>query len=304
LFFISFHQILSNPNCLSIADELWLGPGPNSVDMPQLFLDTSQWPNTFKALTSFQFFAQQLLYGNCDICGANNITTWKNIDAIKKLTQWGKSIAVEIGSLKEYDCNATLDIQPALDVAKNVKDLGGSVNSFAMDEPLISAIDKCKLNMQTAAVNVNNWMNVVRKNTNARIGDVEPYPFFSADQLCQWIKVLHQTNGPNPIAFFHLDIDFNAVKNLQKAIHDINQIKGCSDALGISFGGIINAFPVKTNNQYATLSLKHLDAYKKAVGRLSHVIFESWNPNMIPSNLPESDSNTHTGLIKSGCSLG
>ena len=92
---------------------------------------------------------------------------------------------------------------------------------------------------------------------------------------------------------------------------DIALIKGCCDELQIPFEGIMNAFRVTTDEEYRILSLEHLATYQRSVGRLAHVVFESWdvahsNPDGaagFPLNLPESDPNSMTGLLCAACGL-
>jgi hypothetical protein len=303
-------------NCSWATDEVWIGPCPSSPDMISLFTSPDDWATTRSGVGVFQFFAQQLLPGPCTICGAaNNLSTWTSLGAVQQLENWGIGISVELGALKSFDCQGIGLAQQAIQIVNTVKSLSGNGSPprwLAMDEPLQSAVHMgCNMSQTQAAVAVASWMTTVRdSDATVGVGDVEPYPAFSADELCSWIDTLRtatQSVPGGPPAFFHLDIDWNAVgKNVDKSIEDINRIKGCCDTLGgIGFGGIINAFPVTTDLQYSQLSQQHFDYYIQSVTRTSRMVFESWNwqPPITPLNLPDSNPSSNTGLVKQACKL-
>lgn len=311
-----FALIEGNQNCLHVADRTWLAPCPNSTDYLQLFQQTTQWAAVRNATTVFQFFAQQLLPSPCSICGQNTLPNLIAVSAFQKLSQFGIVTSVETGSIKEFDCDGTNGdtLNAAIASYNNVVANGGSLWGIQMDEPLNSAVFSCQKSLQQASVDVVRWVQAVKRSTSSSlmIGDVEPYPQFAATELCSWVETLasNLSSSDLKLAWFHLDIDFNRVDN-RKILGDIAIIKGCCDRLGIPFGGIMNAFPVTTDEEYVRLSLEHLATYQKSVGRLADVVFESWdvgnsNPNGgggFPINLPESDPNSMTGLICAACGL-
>ena len=308
--------IEGNKSCLAVADRTWLAPCPNSTDYLQLFQNPNQWASARNATTVFQFFAQHLLPSPCSICGPNTLHNLIAAQAFQKLAQFGTVISVETGSIKEFDCDGTNGdtLNTATATYQNLAANGGSLWGLQMDEPLNSAIFSCQKSLHDASVGVARWIQAVKNATSSSllIGDVEPYPQFAATELCVWVQTLSSDLSSRglTLAWFHLDVDFNRVDSTT-ILGDIATIKGCCDQLHIPFGGIINAFPVTSDEEYRLLSLEHLTTYQKSVGRLSDVIFESWdvansNPNGgggFPINLPESDPNSMTGLMCAACGL-
>lgn len=307
LLVVALVEVEGRPNCNTVADRVIYGPTMQSPDYLSLFNGdvSSSWPFTIGVLSYFQFYGQQLI-GPCPSCNGNDWAALQSVGAMHTLQQFGVDIGVEIGSIKDYDCNGDNGntLNAAITAWTNVHNVGAAqVRYIVMDEPLWSAMNPCRVNNMTQiALTVAQWIQRVKGNTTADllIGDVEPYPAFSASQLCAWIQQLHAVT---PLPFFHLDVDFHAIHKHQNPVADIAQIKACADALGISFGGIINSLPAQTDTEYVSQSLQNLATYQKSVGRLANVMFESWNTNGTPKNLPESDSSaSHTGLIKSACS--
>src|SRR3990172_2656110 len=137
-----------------------------------------------------------------------------------------------------------------LQIFDNVQRNGGTVSFLSMDEPFMGGEyappggKPCGLSMEQSA-DVTSWFIRRVKTAYPRIiiGDVEPYPYFSASELEQWISAL-EANGTKP-DYFHLDV------NMEQARHDRRDVVADLRALSqffqerqIPFGVI---FPSNSN---------------------------------------------------------
>ena len=312
-----------------------MGPCPSSSDLRSLFTHQAEWNAVATTMIDvYQFPSQQLITpGHDPALKGNNMTMLENVGALAKLDAAGIEIAVELGSLKEWDCTATHNaVKQAAEIVGNVRRLLKNSSHVAnspgpmwlcMDEPLHSSGSfppppwvhgeppTCKLgNVTLAASRVAAWMRIVAAELNftGKFLDTEPYPYFTPPQLCAWMGALRRATaarGQPRISTFRLDIDFNAAllnSTVADVVRDVAAIKKCSDTFGLGFSAIVNGFPVTTDAQYAGLTRAHLGYYARAVANAAQLVFQSWNVNSnLPTNLPESDANTMTGIIEKAC---
>jgi len=94
--------------------------------------------------------------------------------------------------------------------------VGGSLQSVAMDEPLVSGRGPCALPVNEIAKRTAAYVAAVGASKAAKatgeapqFGDIEPYPSIPVPVLIEWVKAL-ETHGFKP-AFLHLDINVHYV---------------------------------------------------------------------------------------------
>jgi len=287
--------------------EVWFNPLVNSTDMLSLFTQPNLWPSALGKVEVFKFFEVAFLPGPCSLCGPNTLDNLKAVGAVSKLTSWGKTIAVETEVLKNWDCKGILPAQQSIQmVYNNVAALGGRLSFLDMDEPMMGAMHYCGMPLAEGAQITASFITWAKAALpGIVVGDIEPYPYYRAPQLEDWITTL--INLHTPPAWFHIDLDFDLLailesRGLVNGAQDMKRLdKFCNDR-GIPFGVIINGFPAANDNIYGPLAVKHFRWFQEVLNMLHsssiHIIFESWDVSPpVPNNLPETAAYTHTWLI-------
>jgi len=204
------------------------------------------------------------------------------------------------------------------DAIEGVTYYGGEVTFLAMDEPYIGGELtanglSCHQTMEQTADAAARYMDLVKASfPDIIVGDVEPYPYFSAAQIEDWTRAL-EARGAVP-AFFHLDVNPREGGSLHDEAGiaaDMQELKAFYEERGISFGVIYTAnmnFGVQSDQGYYQLTMDWLGQIQRAIGRPQHVIFESWlgpapgGRHEVPINLPDDDPAvySHTRLVLDG----
>jgi hypothetical protein len=265
------------------APSVWFAPNSESPDFLEIFSKPESWASARKRVRVFKFGPAQL--GTLSRSGLNSFLDLKNADAFKKLKQWGISIAIEAPAVKEWDCASERAARITLGYIRNVRSAGGEVSYVAMDEPLVSGVRSCQLEIEGAAVRTAAYVrNILRDVDNAAragevtIGDIEPYPSFSVDQLKRWINAL-SINGFKP-GFFHLDVDLRRVASRPELdlASDLRELKMFMKDKGVSFGIIFwsGRDPESTDEDYYRHVIDYVIGVRNAIGRPEQSIFQSW----------------------------
>ena len=114
-------------------EEVWFTPNIGSTDLADMFTKSDLWPIARKNMTAFSFYGQHLKDVVCDMCGPNTLARLREVDAFRFLAKNNIKIAIETGSLKEFNCNnigSTID--EAAHIIVNVRESGGQVAYIAM----------------------------------------------------------------------------------------------------------------------------------------------------------------------------
>jgi hypothetical protein len=299
-------------------DLVWYGPNMGSRDFAELFTKPEQWDTARARIDVFQFFSQNLLDAPCSICGENKLYTFADAHAFETLKQWGIPIAMETGAVKEWGCTGVDEFAVTRDAIEGVRYDGGDVALLAMDEPyiggeLVANGISCHHTMEQSADATAKYVSLVKDAyPNIVVGDVEPYPYFSAAQLEDWTRAL-EARGATP-AFFHIDVnpgEGGYLHDEASIAADLQELQAFYKEQGIAFGVIYTAnldFGVQTDQGYYDLTMEWLRQVQRAIGRPQHVIFESWlgpapgGRHEVPINLPEDDPSvfSHTRLVLDG----
>ena len=299
-------------------DLVWYGPNMGSTDFAELFTKPEQWDAARARIDVFQFFSQNLLDAPCSICGDNKLYTFADVKAFETLQEWGIPVAMEAGAVKEWGCSGVDEFGVTREAIEDVRYYGGDVAFVAMDEPYIGGEltaggQSCHHSMEESADATAHYMELVRESyPNIIVGDVEPYPYFSAAQLEDWTLAL-EARDATP-AFFHIDVNpgEGGYQHDEAGIAaDLQELQAFYREHGIAFGVIYTAnlnFGVQSDQGYYELTMEWLRQVQRAIGRPQHVIFESWlgpapgGRHEVPINLPDNDSSifSHTRLILDG----
>lgn len=299
--------------------EVWFGPDFASADFINLFTEEDKWPVARSKVHVFAWFNMQL-DPTCPICGPNTLAALTEADAFRKLKDWGIIQAAHGAPVKptiNY-CTAIKSAPLTINKIKYIEDHGGEIGYISMDEPLhggqatVNGIT-CGFTPSQSAFETADFIKRVNAvYPDVKIGDVEPYPYFSFDQLKAWIEEV-ESHGVK-LAFFQLDVNPSDRAYSEQAFKT-----GSKDFQlylknkGIPFGVIINHIGAnnRTDQEYFEGAMKWASVVKSSVGLTEQTIFQSWiyrtgtGVRDIPINLPENDPGiySHTRLINEGLSL-
>lgn len=187
-----------------------------------------------------------------------------------------------------------------------------------MDEPLlggqlVAGGNTCGQTMEESAkITAVFFEQVHTRYPGMKIGDIEPYPHFSAAELKDWVLELEK-NGVSP-AFFHLDVDVEQVKVYNhNVIGDLRSLAAFFEEKGIPFGVIFtsNWKAAGSDKTYVDSTMLWIRTVKNAIDKPQHIIFQSWQgpaasgAHEVPVNLPSNDpgGSSHTRLILEGLGI-
>jgi hypothetical protein len=289
--------------------QVWFTPNMASRDMLALFTQPQLWRSARRSTDVFQLYAQQVLAdtpADCPDCGPNIYPELGRVEAFTRLNAWGIGIAIEVGVIKPWGCAASATLPLTIEAVRRVEARNAVVTDLAMDEPLLGA-ESCQLTLPETARHVAAFAREARATRPfLRVGDVEPYPVFSAATLIDWVAALRE-NGFRP-AFFHLDVDRTYAGQLAADVTgDLATLRATLEGQGIPFGVIFWSDVATSDEAYAADVLAWLETVRMSIGEPSHSVFQSWvispdGSRTVPTNLPEvgAGPHTHTRVLNEG----
>ncbi len=302
---------------------IWFTPDAGSPDMLALFTEAEQWADARAHLSVFKFYQGHVLDDPAppSYFLPNTYQNLVGVGAFEKLTrQWRKHIAIEAAAVKPFLCTADhsgmrTSILMTLRSIANVQKAGGQVNEIAMDAPFGSGVMTPECGGPDPAPTVarlGQYMRIVHLvEPRVAIGLIEPYPFFPAAQLEQFLRLMVD-NGIKP-AFFHLDFDLNALQHNGNyagydAAGDMRRLDGLCRAMGIRFGFLFWGLNGQSDPIYYGQVIEKIRVVKNAFGPWEDLpddlVFQSFAESnglkTVPLNLPETAPFSHTHLIDEG----
>jgi hypothetical protein len=225
--------------------------------------------------------------------------------------KWGKKIAIEAGSVKEFYCTAdasgmNASIQNTLDSIRAVQQSGGTVSYIAMDEPFVSGRARVCGGpaLEPTADRVAQYVAAVTSAyPSTKVGLIEAYPF-SSESAIETIVQLLSARGAGP-AFLHMDVDWH-LSGPVAFQRDMAVLRSFCAAHNIPFGIIIVGYNGDADALYAVDVYGITTLIGKTFGSWSqmpdHIIFQSWvvsatGQSITPTNLPEDRQYTHTQML-------
>jgi hypothetical protein len=313
------------PQPAAPAGEIWFTPNVASVDLLDLFSTPDAWTLARGKVAVLGLYAQQTIAtmpSECPNCGANILPNLLARNAFSTLKTWNVKLSIEAGAVKEWDCTGDVTSTVVNRAIDNVEAGGGEVAYIRMDEPFIGGQltaggMSCKQTMaQSAAQTANFIAKVHAAHPSVIIGDIEPYPVFTVDQLKAWVMELEKNSVTLP--FFHLDVDRNHVANIKADVSgDLRKLRDFFRARKIPFGVIYTSHeigaptdPAKLDGFFFGKVIEWVTIVAAAIGAPDHSIFQSWfntaaSGNTVPANLPENDQArfSHARLINEAWAL-
>lgn len=267
----SFHQ-----------STFWFSPDPQTVDIQNLFTQPQLWTTVQQSIGVFKLAPDALESGTSDF------TKFVAANAFQQLSAMGVAIALEAPAVKPWDCSAMNGaLTQTNQVINDVQVNGGSINYIAMDEPLFAGTNptQCNLSFTETALRTASYINALRSNLQdqppgalLQIGDVEPYPTMSVNQIIAFVDAL-TANGAKPV-FMHIDTNI-AYLDRNPSINWITDFMNLKQALqqrGILFGVII--WPgygvISSDQSYYNHTMNWVNRLHDAAINPDQIIFQSW----------------------------
>jgi hypothetical protein len=295
-----------------------LAPGSASADLGAMFEPDGwpQWSQARSRLRAFQFY-QQSLRSLCPTCGGNSVTRLLTAlpgGAFRYLIDQGIQIGVEAGAVKEHTCDGREMGRVFIEDVAPVYASGAHVTYAAMDEPFVAALPvrdtspfgRCDLSIDDAVVQVDAFMDTVRSAyPEIRIGLIEPYPYFTMDEIMTFIRALEE-NERVGLAFFRLDFDvrhrFNAETNTR---NDLTRLKAFLADRRLEFEVIVTGYDGRTDAEAVASAMALAYEVSGVVGRPHAVVFQDWSTDRLglgtaAVNLPEQQVGSLTWLLNNG----
>lgn len=308
-----------------------LEPGPGATPRPELWFcpspGTPDWralsdPETFATLAAdcdaLQLYQDQLLDAPMPPSGRprsalppHGWNTWR------AFREWGilamavshrLPLIVESPGLKEWSADPDVYVGRMMESVRVVRSLGGAVRAISLDEPWNAGfnIRQPAWSFDQVLAHLEEVRRLVQMGEpGVGIGLIEPYPALAVDTLCSTIVRFRP-------AFFHLDIDYRAARQIgpvRVLQADLVRIADCCRTAGVPFGVIIWGYEDDTAETFMRSARQLLAAVQQAVirGDLTwpdRLIVQSWSaaavlgPRLIPPTLPPDGSASLWGLLR------
>lgn len=294
-----------------------MAPASASADFGAMFTDAGAqlWSEARSKLRGFQFY-QQSLRDFCPTCGQNSVTGLiqaRSEGAFSWLTRQGIQIGVEAGSVKEHTCDGRELARVVLHDMRPIYESGSQVTYIAMDEPFTAALPtpdgstlaRCNFTIDRTVIEVQAFITTVRAAHPAiRVGLIEPYPYFTADELISFVGALE--NAGVRLPFFRLDYDMRHRRNTDSnAAADLKRLHRFLSDRGIEFELIVTGYDGKTDAGAVASAMALAYEVSGVVGRPHAVVFQDWSADRLGTgttavNLPERQVGSLTWLVNNG----
>lgn len=301
-------------DAVRVVDRLWYNPNPGSLDLRRMFEHPEEWEHTRRGVDVFQFTMQHTYAVPDAVVGPNSYDALVRAGAFRRLEEWRIRTGVGVGAVKEFYCTPDARgmqtaVSDTVAAVRAVRDAGGAVHYLAMDEPFLSGqSSRCggPALEPTADRLAIYFAGVKRAYPLSRIGLVEAYPSFSADQFAEMLRLM-KSRGIAP-AFLHVDVDLNSVdpRRGHDFPRDMQRIAAAARAERIPFGIMIWGYNGDADALFARDAVRLVRAFQQAFPNPDslpdQVIFASWSESstglrITPANLPEDRPYTLTNLM-------
>ena len=298
-----------------------LAPASNSADLAAMFQPAgqAQWATARSRLRAFQFY-QQSLRPACTTCGANTVGRLLSAvpeGAFRYLKDQDIQIGVEAGAVKEHTCDGRELGRVLVDDLSPIYGTGAHVTYVAMDEPFTAALPvrgaspfgRCNFTIDQTVVQVDAFMDTVRASyPDIRVGLIEPYPYFTVDEIMTFVRTL-EDNERVGLAFFRLDYDvrhrYNADSNSR---NDLLRLRDFLAARRIEFEVIVTGYDGRTDAASVASAMALAYEVSGVIGRPHTVVFQDWSADRLglgtsAVNLPEQQVGSLTWLLNNGLGI-
>lgn len=302
----------------SHASEVWIGSNVGTDDMIEMVTRPQAWQDVLDMTSVFTFYGHQLAEDNeaqCPLCDRNVMPNFQRADLFNKLAELRLRINVEVSSVKPWDCDATQNQEIVHRILRKLKEAGGYVDHFSIDEPFMAGQVWCKQSDDVTATATAKWMQATKRLWEEYFPDrptnyilLEPYPRLSAQNIIAVVtKLIARGQKPDGL---HLDINKFEIKGEKmsdaQVKRDITLIAKFAERQGIVLGNFFAVAPGKTNEEHRRETIDQAYKMNRWYGATEHLVFQSWDQeeqngkpiNKYPDNLPSSSNYSLTGMAR------
>lgn len=278
-------------------------PFTGSDDFIGLFTPDAVWAGAARQVHVFKLYGEWVE----DVPWTVHASDAELEQVIMDLERRGIALAVEMGPLDPSStCGEGIEgfatIQAGVNIARRIRQAGGTLRFVAFDEPFAFASiydgpNACQWSAEKVAQEVLQFEQAIRAIFPEVIfGDTEPLWSWKGevDDLKGWIDAYEAAAG-RPLAFLHLDQDFTRPNWAQDTLELETYARDHGVEFGVIYLGDANA---ATDQAWLSAAGDRVLAYEgKAGGQPDHVLFQSWNdhPDRV---LPETEPYTFTWFIR------
>jgi len=191
---------------LTYGPTLWMMPpsSENGREFRELFeSDPDSWKRTRARIDGLGYADHWLDSQFTD----SELKSW-----LPQVGKWGLKLCLEVGAIKPWGPTGekTFDIEHKM--WDRFQSDGGKIDTLAMDEPLTACRNELHKPFEYAVEETARFMALVRgKYPDFKIGDIEPYPYFQADELMAFFDALQnklESMHVRGMDFVRLDVDW------------------------------------------------------------------------------------------------
>ncbi len=276
---------------------IWLGPDNDTVDLVELFRQPQLWSQARSKISVLTLGPQQVSDGGGP--HKNSLSDLRKVNAFQLLRSWGIKLAIEAPVIKKWDCTGRDALDYTLKLVRNVETSGGQVDYISMEGSLIDGTRGCGDTVETAAAKTATYIKQLTSQLpNVEVGDTEPYPAYSVEQIRRWYAAL-AANGAKP-AYFHMDanvhfLDVHPEIDVSAGLRAYRDFFGSQ---GIRFGVIFwsGYDPAPTDEAYYNRVMAWVKRVHGAIGMPDDSVFESWVIRSAP-RCTDTDQNCHVSRL-------
>lgn len=225
----------------------------------------------------------------------------------RALNERGIAFGLEMEPLEHpnpSECQQTESFEGTydLEMARRIKNLGGTVAVVSLDEPYafahkLNTPGSCQRAVEQVAAETADFVRRLREIfPDVVVGSIEPLwasPEINADDMAAWLDAYEEASG-EPFAFLHMDIEWTR-PDWAPVLRDVEDV---ADARRVPLGVIYNGGPqAETDQAWMQAAAERMALYEVVYGGTpDHVIFQSWED--LPKHvLPDDNPDSFTGLI-------
>lgn len=262
--------------------EIAFGPNLGS-NIGQLFTEEELWDYSRQRISCFQLYVGHIISPGQDFVGQNTFDNLKQSGIFRKLREWGVLLELQMASGETPN-----DVEQCVD---KIEAEQGELGAICFDHAFIES---------TPEAFAERLQRIKGMFPDMIIGAYVPYPTKSAEdirkQLVEWDKLEGRPD------FLRIDCDPNQTDKLTKA--EFADIREMTQQRGMSLQMTVNAGDSATTDAEWVKQAKQKFDFFLTLGSWDAAMVQSWalvpsaQDRQLPRNLLESESDSHTALVK------
>ena len=268
-----------------------------SADYFDLFDPDADWSDALARVDAFKLHAWQIRHFLSDE-QLSRILTWLDENDIALMFE---TEPLDPPDPAECDHTESFEGPYDLEMARRIRDLGGTIAVAAIEEPFafahkLAGPGSCQYSVERIVDEVIDYITELRTIfPGVPVGTIEPIwrtPPTTADDMALWLDTYLERSG-EPFAFLHLDPDWVRSDWAQVAL----EIEAVADERGVPFGVLYNGGLETEGGAWLQVTMEHIATFEvRHGGTPQHIAFQSWvdQPDRV---IPDSDLSAFTSIL-------